>query len=232
MISPISFTSTYKVSDHDNIKLYKFQQFALDKESEMGVKAISSGKFIKRANSATYDYKPEQTLIVPDYMDCDVEKFCANNCISYTKYDTKDLLDPKHIAARIACPKGGYRVVQVDAKKLEELAQNQESNFEHCRSDYDKYYTDSVDTMFRKNREVPASTLVINNPSGNKNLWRYVNVYGVNRLNDEQVMFDFVQKTDDPDHCVYFALKDMGLEKIPVYVDSQSYEAGKILGLF
>ena len=42
----------------------------------------------------------------------------------------------------------------------------------------------------------------------------------------------FCQRTNQPDHCTYFALKDLGMDKIPVYVNKQSYEAGRILGLF
>jgi hypothetical protein len=45
-------------------------------------------------------------------------------------------------------------------------------------------------------------------------------------------MIDFCQLYVEPDHCVYFGLRDLGMNKIPVYVDKQSYEAGKILGLF
>ena len=86
--------------------------------------------------------------------------------------------------------------------------------------------------MLRSGDEIPATTLTIHDPSGNEDLRRYVNRFGADRLNNEQIFIDFNQKTDDPDHCVYFALRDMGIDKIPVYVDSQSYEAGSILGLF
>ncbi len=114
----------------------------------------------------------------------------------------------------------------------EELAKNQSSNLDHCRSDYDKYYSDSVDTMLRNGDDIPATTLIIQDPSGNNALRRYVDTFGVEHLNNEQIFVNFNQKTDNPDHCVYFALKDMGINKIPVYADSQTLEAGHILGLF
>lgn len=232
MVSSVSFTGTYKVNNQNPKTFSKFQNYALNKGLEDGVKTILKDRIIKRGNHGSFDYMAEQTLIVPDYMDVDVENFCANNGISYKKYDTKDLLNPKTITSRIACAPEEYKKVNVDVKKLEELAKNQSSNLEHCRSDYDKYYSDSVDTMLRSGDDIPATTLRILDPSGNNDLRRYVDTFGVEHLNDEQIFIDFSQKTDNPDHCVYFALKDMGIDKIPVYVDSQTLEAGHILGLF
>ena len=232
MISQVSFAGTYKVNNQNPDSFSKFQTYALNKELEDGVKASLKDKIIPRGSFGSFDYKAEQTLIVPDYMDCDVETFCANNGISYKKYDTQDLLNPKSITSRIAYAPKGYRKVNIDVEKLEELAKNQNSNLDHCRSDYDKYYFDSVDTMLRNGDKIPTTTLTIQNPSGNEDLRRYVDRFGANRLNDEQIFIDFNQKTDDPDHCVYFALRNVGIDKIPVYVDSQSYEAGSILGLF
>ena len=232
MVSSVSFTGVYKVNNQDKNAFSKFQEYALNKELKDGVTTSLKDKIIKKGGFGNFEYKAEQTLIVPDYMDVDVETFCANNGIIYSKYDTKDLLRPDYITSRIACPKEGYRVVKVDVKKLEKLAKHEDSNLEHCKNDYYNYYFDNVETMFKSNDEIPATTLWIKNPSGNKNLWRYANIVGANRLDDEKVMVDFIQKTDNPDHCVYFALRAMGLDKIPVYVDNESYEAGRILGLF
>lgn len=231
MVSAISFTGTYKVNNQDKNSFSLFQKYALDKEHENGAATRFKDKFVPN-NSGSFDYMAEQILIVPDYMDVDVETFCKNNGISYKKYDTKDLLNPQAIKSRIAFAPKGYRQVYVDTKKLDELTKNQNSNIEHCKSDYNQCFREKVGIMFRNGEKIPATTLYIYNPSGNDDLRHYVKRFDVNHMNDKQIFVDFVQKTDDPDHCTYFALKEMGMDKIPVYVDNQSYEAGNILGLF
>ena len=232
MISPISFSGTYKVNSQNPNSFSKFYNYALDKEYEDGVRTILKEDIVERENNGGFCCKVEQTLIVPDYMDLGVENFCANNGIKNKKHSTISLLRPNSIKSRIASAPEGYKKVNVDVKKLEELAKNQASNFEHCRGDYKKYYSDKVVTMLRSGDEIPATTLTIRNHSGNDNLKRYVNYFGVKNLNDKQIVLGFKQKTDDPDHCLYFALKDIGLKKIPVYVDDESYFAGRVLGLF
>jgi len=232
MISPVSFLGTYKVNNQNPEKFSKFQKYALDKELEDGVKTSLKDEIIPKGDFLNFDYRAEQTLIVPDYMDYDVETFCANNGIKYKKYDTKDILNPNSVMSRIAEAPQGYKTVKINAKKLEELAEKQNSNLDYCKYDYEEYYMDKIDTMLRNCKKIPATTLVINNLSGNEDLKDYINNYGIEYLHNGQLLTCFNQKTDNPDHCIYFALKDMGVEDIPVYVDKESYEAGRLLGLF
>ena len=232
MVSQVSFAGTYKVNNQNREAFAKFQKYSNEQTINTDVKAGLKDEIIKKQGFGNFDYKAEQTLIVPDCMDLDVETFCANNGISYKKYDTKDLLNPASITSRIAQAPKDYMTVRVDVKKLEELAKNQSSNLEHCKSDYNEYYQDRVDTMLKNGDEIPATTLSIYSPSGNEDLKRYVDNYGSNNLNDNQIFIDFEQKTNNPDHCTYFALEDIGIDKVPVYVDATTYEAGNILGLF
>jgi len=242
MVSAISFTGTYKVNFNNNNpdNFLKFQEYALDKEMREGVKTILKDRIVKNGDGENFNYEAERTLIVPDNMDIDVETFCANNGISFQKLETNDLLNPKNVVDRIQEPPKGFTKVDIDVEKLEDLIETQNSNLEHCESDYEKYYYDSLDTMLRSGDKIPASTLYINpnngyigfRKEGNEILKRYVNMFGVRGLNDKQVGLFFTQRTKNPDHCVYFALKDMGLKKVPIYVNEQSYEAGKILKLF
>ena len=221
MVSSISFTSTYKVNNRNIRQFSDFQNYVCTKESERGVKAILKDEIIK-GKSGT-DYRAQQTLIVPDYMDLSVEMYCMCKNIKYKKYYTQDLLNPKKIKSRIMEAPEGFRKVNVDVEKLEELAKNQNSNLDHCRSDYNKHYSDGVDTMIKSGDEFPATTLHINSGSDNEDLRRYVKKFGVKNLNDGQIFIDFDQRTNNPDHCVYFALKDMGMEKVHVYVDNKNY---------
>ena len=234
MVSQISFAGTYKVSfnNQDPDLFSKFQEYALSKESEDGVRTSLKDKFVKKGGFGNFGYEAERTLIVPDYMDKDVERYCAYNGISYKKFETKDLLEPKSVLSRIALPPKGYKKVYINTEKLEKLAENQLSNLDHCRSDYDKYYSGSVNALIRNGDEIPATRLYIHSPSGNDDLQRYISNFGTEGLNNNQILINFNQETNNPDHCVYFALKDMGIDSIPVYVNSQTYKAGKILGLF
>ncbi|MBR1617800.1 hypothetical protein IJ670_06575 [bacterium] len=234
MITPISFASTYKVNNKNKSAFGKFHTYALNKENENGVCAIFNDSLTIKGGRkrSAYEYFAEQTLIVPDYMDDSVENFCYQNGIHYKKISNNELFNKKELLQRVDAPKEGYRKANVDSKKLMELASRQLNNFSHCKHDYDMYYAQSVDTMIKSGEKIPATTLHIASYSDNQDLRRYVNNFGVENLNEEQVMLDFVQQTDNPDHCVFFALQDLGMDKIPVYVDEKSYEAGKILGLF
>lgn len=232
MTSSISFKGTYVVDNQNPRSFAKFSSFALDKEKEYGVKTILKDKVTSNGKFGNINYKAKQILIVPDRMDTDVETFCANKGISYKKLSTKDLLNPDLIAGRIKNPPEGYKRVDVDSEKLKKLIKNQANNLDHCKKDYNKYYKDATDTMLKKGDAITASTFRIYSTSGNEDLKRFVERYGAKNLNDNQIIVDFNQKTDEPDHCMYFALKDLGMKKIPVYVDERTYEAGKILELF
>ena len=186
-----------------------------------------------------FKYKAEQTLIVPDSMDLDVEMYCANRGIKYKKITTGDLLQLESIKSRIEKAPAGYHKVYVDADKLEELSTNQSSNLDYCREMYNKHFSDEVDTIIKSGDKILATTLFINPEEGyfefgkgNKHLKKYVETFGVERLNKDQIGLYFAQRTNQPDHCTYFALRDLGMGKIPVYVNNQNLETGKILGLF
>ena len=234
MVSSISFNGTYKVDNvqNNNAAFYRFKDYAQDKEYEGSAVTDSKDKLIVKEGSQDIDFQAEQTLIVPDYMDYDVETFCANNGIKYTKHKTQDLLKPASIALRIADAPNGYRKVNVNSEKLEELIQGQISNIDYCEEQYDDYFQKSVDDMLKSGDKFPATTLYIRAQNGNDDLRRFINRYGVENLNNRQISADFGQRTSKPDHCLYFALRDLGFEKVPVYVDNEAYEAGSILGLF
>ena len=60
----------------------------------------------------------------------------------------------------------------------------------------------------------------------------YVEKFGADSLNDDSLFVDFVQMTNEPDHCMYFAMKNIGMKKIPVCVDERTRELGEKMGLF
>lgn len=124
-------------------------------------------------------------------------------------------------------------MVQVNTKKLENLVANQSSNVGYCKKTYDRYYKDSVNLILKTGDKIDATTLVLF-PRGEttEDTVYYIKNFGADRLNDDQLSIMFLQKTDDPDQCMFFAMKDMGMDKIPMYVDKDSYKLGNALGLF
>ncbi|MBQ3641182.1 hypothetical protein II906_04550 [bacterium] len=230
MVSTVSFGSTYKVNNSNKEAFKAFSEFAGKKEKEQGVSLSLKDSMSPKY---PYNYYAEHTLIVPDEMDSEVEAYCANNGIEFRKYETKDLLNPNAIIKRISQPEEGYRLVNINAEKLAEFANKQDTNFEHCRSDYEEYYSDSVQNMLRNGDEFPTSTLYINPLNGLDSLCGYVSRNGNSpeKFNENQLIFTLNQQTNKPDHCVCFALKDLGIKNIPMYVNDDTYKACKLLGL-
>lgn len=229
-ISKISFGSTYKVNNQENgcDNFSAFQQFALNNEKNKNI-------FVKMQDSIKskypYNYNAELTMIVPDSMDNMVEAFCANRGIKFSKLSDDTLTSLNNISARIKKPSPYMKMVFVNPEKLEQIARGQDSNFEHCKKDFDKYYQDQINFMLKSGDEIPASTLHITSVSSQEDLLDYIKRYGADKLNSQQLIMDFSQKTDDPDHCMYFAFKDLGMNKIPVYVDKDTYQIADALGI-
>ena len=229
MIAPISFTSTYKVNNKNKEGFEQFQKFAYEQEYEDGTSTLFKDSV---GLEYPYNYEAEQTLIVPDYNDSFVESYCAFHNIKFKKYKTDELMDSKAVKSRVQEAPKGFRKVNLNVKKLENLIGNQRSNIDYCENDYRGYYRKEIDTILKSGEDFPATTLYVSPTNGDKEeLKTYVNAFGLN-LNSGQVEFDFSQKTDIPDHCIFFALRDLGMEKIPMYVNHSSYVTGKILKLF
>lgn len=229
-MNPISFRSTYVVTNRNTAeKFSEFQRLAQEEESSHGAKHFLYTKCID-PNEPLFSAK--LTLVAPDSRDNEIEKHCALYGISYSKYKTKDLMQPEAIRQRIAPAEKGFQKVEINVDKLEKLLQKFDYNFEHCENEYNEYYKDDTKMMLRKASDVPASTLwIIPMHSGIEDLIKYIESHGAENLNDGQIGILLTQKTDDPDHCMYFAMKELGMKKIPVYVNQESLALCEKLGL-
>ncbi len=225
----VSFGSTYKVSNQNNKNFVGFQQLCVDKRMNEGVAVDFKDSM---SSKPPYNYSVTYTMVAPDDMDNEIETYCANNGIQFTKLTNKELLSPSRIDSSIAAPEKDYKLVKINAKKVEELAKTQETNLEHCEKDYKQYYDKQVDFMLKSGNDIQTSTLYIN-PNGSQveDTLDYISKYGADNLNKDQIIIDFAQRTSDPDHCVFFALKDAGFENIPVYVNDDTYKLANALGL-
>lgn len=236
MVSNISFGSTYKVSSLNNgyEKCLDFQSQA-QRFCDRYYDSACSTKYTANKSDIPYSvsYMTDTTLVVPDNIDNKVELYCANHGIQYRKYDTAFLTDPKLVKLRIKHPERNLRQTNVNVDKLEKLISNQHTNLSHCESDYNKYYKPTVDFMIKSADEIPASVLsILPTDFMMSDTIRYIQRYGAENLNPGQLMVDFTQAADAPDHCVYFALRDMGLKNVPVYVDDNTFKIGSALGIF
>ncbi len=221
MISPVSFTSTYKVNNqnpNNPVRFNVFKNYAdkIAKSSSLA-NTVYKKEMIERSYISKSEQKTEETLIVPETEDKNVEDFCQTNGIKFEKLYTHDLLDSKKIKYRIQEAPRGYKKVDVDCEKLERLIQNQLSNINGLKRDYKDYYLSSSRTMLLEGNDFPATTLRIT---------------PVEDRNRQQIIFDFVKSKDNLDCYTYFALRNIGLENIPVYVDDLTYKIGSDLELF
>jgi len=230
-MNPISFGSTYIVSNKNNSyeNFSKFANYALDREFVEGVQVRLNDCMSPKY---PYDYKAQYTMVAPNEMDNEIERYCSYMGIEYTKLSTEELMDVEAIQKRIKKPENGMIRAEINPEKLMELAKRQYSNIEHCEKDYNCYFNDTIDYTLKSGKNFPTTTFMIR-PAGSiqDELLNYIDVWGAENLNDNQIFLDFNQQTDLPDHCMFFALRDLGIEKVPVDVDLDTYILCEELGL-
>lgn len=228
MVSKISFGSTFKISSSNNSanNYAKFKAFAANLYATDRVYVECKDKMESRY---PYEYKMDCTVVAPNYFDDKIERYCANNGIKYSKLSPS--MEPNALKARIEdAPKNKIKV-NINAEKLEHLIKNQQTNIYHCKRDYTRYYHDKIHVMLKKGEKFPTSTLYISadNPDSAVS---YIKKFGADLLNDNQLFIGFTQRTLQPEHCVYFALRNSGMKNVPVYVDATTHKIGEALGIF
>ncbi|MBQ8635551.1 hypothetical protein IJ425_05310 [bacterium] len=159
------------------------------------------------------------TIIAPDYKDSQVEKFCKANAIPFEKISYVSLIGEDAIINRCVLPEheeDDKIMVMLDVEKFEDLAASSEfGNIQHCKEMYKQHFSKDAHNMILSGDEIEVPTLYVNAPYG--------------RMSASLI---FNQTSDKPNHCLYFAMKNIGMTKVPVAVNQESYEAGMELGLF
>lgn len=245
MTDLLNFTSVYSFSPYENSykKTSRLQRF-LNEDSAFQVadnlymqsneKSIPSSVagYSSMINSIPYYHKRHGLNVVAPYSKTGLlEAFCAQKGIKFNKSEGAEV-DVKKVLSKIKKPKGNMMLAFVNSKKLEEIADFQFSNIEDCKYDYVNNYADIVSKMLVNEDEIPATTLcLLPSSSSKKDLTDYIANFGPKNLQDRQLIAEFEQRTYKPDHCVYFALKNLGMKYIPVYVDYDSYDIGVELGI-
>ena len=241
MIPNISFSGTYKVNSKTQDSIEKFNSFshyAISKSNpKRGIYTYFKDGFGAHPKNS-FGHWEELTLIVPDRMNADVEEFCANKGIKFKKLENSYLLSTKTIKKRIISAPEGYTLVDVDVEKLEELAKNQDSNIEHCKNCYNNLNKRYADFTLKKGNKFFTAALSINGRCGAENLIDYIEKFGTKNFDDNQILVKLTsieisgQTFPSPIDSMYFALKNLGMKKVPVYVDQESLAIGQKLGLF
>lgn len=81
--------------------------------------------------------------------------------------------------------------------------------------------------MLKSDNEIPASTLFIHGfDSDTKDILSYVNRFGKDKLNKNQISICLEQRTNKPDECIMIALSELGMK-----INAESYKIGKALGI-
>lgn len=249
MISPITFGSTYKINlNRSQMRDFDGQKYnLLDFCDKKDIKYTSEYKYKNGKaeiifNERNFPKKQRQlqrvmsgiehTIFAPDCFDSRIENICNYYNIKFEKLNTDEITSPKAIAKRILPAPEGYTLAYLDIKALDELLKDQyDNNFSHCENDHIVFYGEKTEEIMKSGDKFAAPTLYITYSGANQTLKEYVDKYGVNNLNPGSVSFWLSQRTDNPDHCMFFEMKYLPLSEIPVYLNKESFDNAKALGL-
>ena len=217
MLSPVSFGSTYKTFYDENSKN------VANYYSTIGLCDSQKIPYIE-------DYEVNScTIVAPDSRDKYLETYMANKGIVFHKLDSEKLNDPIQIGLRVMpAPKGRHKVY-IDAEKFEEMLKKTRSNYDHCKLSYKEYFKETLQTQIKSGEQIPATSLFL--VPKTCDLIDFINRYGAESVDENMLdaIFDMSHITEDS--SMYFAMKDAGMTRIPVYMDKDSTEIANKMGI-
>ena len=187
--------------------------------------------------------------IAHDFDDAHLTYFLSNRGIEFKKISpqdeeqiNKDKISPQDekriykdkILSKIVRPKGlndDYKLITVNATMLEYIANKHVlGNFDSCRKLYLSCHADSAEDWVENSKEIEAPILRISPVAGN--IVVIDRNYASCNYDKCSIMVDFPYiHPYDENRTSYFALRDAGLNEIPVCVDSETYSYCKSFGL-
>ena len=225
MISSVSFGSTYKINQPFATTSSKQIDKTYDLLDKCEQRRIRTSETVKADSLAV-------TVVSPDCLDSYVETLCANRGIQFNKITNDELMNKEAIISRVQKAPENMVKTTIDTEKFEKLvSRHSESNIRYCEKEYGRYFEDKTDFMLKKGSKFPTTTLFITSSMSNEAAKDYADAYGADNFNPNSLQFNFTQRTNDPDHCIYFALKDAGIKNVPVYMTQESYELAETLGI-
>lgn len=234
-INSISFGSTYKVKTSTKIAsqtvaFHKFEDYCLKKASTNH--NFQTKYEVEAQKEPPYREACVRTLIVPQYLDGDVEAYCKQNGIRFEKTFAHELLNCNAVSKRIEKAPEGFIKVNIEPYKLLELTETQKGNIKYCKNDYYNFFDDEIEFAILSGDEFPTTTLRIEaDKISNKELQEHLEAFGKNSLDEDMIRIDFVRKRAFPDIGVFFALRNIGMDKVPVYMDKNTFMIASALDL-
>ena len=221
MISAVSFGSTYKINHPFATLTSKKMDATYDLLDKCEQRRIRTSETMKADSMSV-------TIVSPDCLDSYIETLCANRGIEFKKITNDELMDKDMILSRVQKAPEKMIKAKINAKKFEKLvSQHPESNIKYCQKEYDRYFEDATNFMLKKGSKFPATTMYITTSMDKEDAILYKQMNGVENFNKNSIQFNFAQRTNDPDHCVYFAMKEAGIKNIPVYMSQDTYDLAK-----
>ncbi|MBO5948622.1 hypothetical protein J6Q66_07290 [bacterium] len=221
MISAVSFGSTYKINHPFTTLTSKKMDATYDLLDKCEQRRIRTSETMKTDSMSV-------TIVSPDCLDSYIETLCANRGIEFKKITNDELMDKDMILSRVQKAPEKMIKAKINAEKFEKLvSQHPESNIKYCQKEYDRYFEDATNFMLKKGSKFPATTMYITTSMDKEDAILYKQMNGVENFNKNSIQFNFAQRTNDPDHCVYFAMKEAGIKNIPVYMSQDTYDLAK-----
>ncbi len=222
MISPISFGSIYKVQSscqsletkQDNVTQL------VDYCYNNGVETIDVMD-PKRKEVIT-------TIYSPDDFDEKLESYCAVNGIKYNKCDTVAYKNIKNIEDRVDKPRYGYETVYVEPEKFDEYLYLPGGNAAKCEDDYKRRFKEQCDNEALYAKKVSPSTVKVY--FLREGLAKLAKMYG-DDYKKEMTIVKIDDSLGNNNQCMYFALRDCGCDKVPIFVDGDTKSFLTILGV-
>lgn len=248
MLSPISFQGTYRAYitggnpkrrayAHPQLEKYcaaqqlTYEETFLDGKQTLPKQHI---KVIEKNKSSNDRFFAYYTIFSPDEKDAALKSYMKTNGINYEQL-SPEMVTPEGIKERIKPAGFGHTLVYVDSEKIEELLKIQrDSNFQQAKKDYDRLFKGKSQLVLRSREEIEPPVLYVNcnaydgDPATLKS---YIDSFGMESLGPSMIGFWQIQEGKDRDINMYYAMKDLGMKDIPVYLDRQSLENAQMLGL-
>ena len=240
MISPVNFTGKFIARfTKDDLKNNPDIDKRLRSEGiEQGVTRLNplnkQGNPVK--NEDGVDIVRITEFVAHDFDDVPLTYFMASRGIEFKEVfpQDKEQIDKDKILSKIVMPKGlndNYKLITVNGPMLEYIANMQVlGNFDSCRKLYLSRHADGAEDWVENSEKIEAPVLRISPVAGNIDV--IDRNYASCNYDKCSIMVDFPYiHPYDENRTSYFALRDAGLNEIPVCVDSETYSYCQSFGL-
>ncbi len=218
-ISPISFGSIYnfdfKINTVQNNfdQHWELQNYCNKNDYEYITKFYSSNKLSKDESNID---EAQSFATVPDEKDVTFEAFCKQKNIDFIKYPS---VDSKKILSKIDSKQGGIWLI--DANLFEHsIPIYNLKNYLNCKKNYELVYKPAFSKLLDNETKLEPPVLFFNYKDNLKDSPKNQII---------EAMFD--ESGEVPAYCIYFALKDSGINEIPVKLDENSARLANDWGL-